>query len=86
MQTPNGPNLTTKNPKPETFDFPKLAPERSWGNDGMVGHAETCSKHTPAPATRTPLPYMHDVVEAEHGNDKENIEFPKSPKYRDREF
>ena len=27
----------------EIFDFSKLAPERSWGNAGMVGHAETCS-------------------------------------------
>ena len=49
------PNLTTKIPKSENFDFPKLAPERSWGNAGMVGHAETCSKHTavrPRPVTR----------------------------------
>ena len=43
-----GPNLTTEISKSEIFDFPKLAPERSWGNAGMVGHAETCSKHTAA--------------------------------------
>ena len=27
-----------------------------------------------------------DVVEEEHGNDKENLEFPKSPKFPHREF
>ena len=43
-----GPNLTTEISKSEIFDFPKLAPGRSWGNAGMVGHAETCSKHTAA--------------------------------------
>ena len=55
-----GPNLTTKISKSEIFDFPKLAPERSWGNAGMVGHAETCSKHTPARPRLAPrfLTYM----------------------------
>jgi len=43
-----GPNLTTKISKSKIFDFPKLAPERSWGIAGMVGRAETRSKHTAA--------------------------------------
>ena len=43
-----GPNLTTKFSKSQIFDFPKLAPERSWGIAGMAGPAETCSKDTAA--------------------------------------
>ena len=43
-----GPNLTTKISKSEILDFSKLAPERSWSNAGMVGHSETCFKHTVA--------------------------------------
>ena len=41
-------NLTSKISKSQIFDFPKLAPERSWGIAGMVGRAETRSKHTAA--------------------------------------
>ena len=52
----------------------------------MVGHAETCSTDTRAPTTHTALLYMLDVVEAEHLNDKEHLEFPKYQKFRDREF
>ena len=43
-----GPNLTSKISKSQIFDFPKLAPERSWGIAGMVGREETRSKHTAA--------------------------------------
>ena len=55
----NGPNLTTEISKSGIFDFPKLAPERSWGNAGMVGHAETCSKHPSACPSHRSLP-IHD--------------------------
>ena len=50
-----GPNLTTNISKSKICDFPKLAPERSWGIAGMVGRAETCSKHR-ARAPRGSLP------------------------------
>ena len=49
-----GPNLTTKFSKSQIFDFPKLAPERSWDIAGMVGRVQTRSKHTAAPARLAP--------------------------------
>ena len=43
----------------EIFEFPKLAPGRVWGVAGMVGHAETCSKHPSARLALRSLP-IHD--------------------------
>ncbi len=57
-----GPNLTTKISKSKICDFPKLAPERSWGIAGMVGRAETCSKHRARARLADRSFLMHDVV------------------------
>ena len=47
-----------------------------WGIVGMVGRAETCSKHK-ATRPRAPLPHMYDVVAAEHG-DYNEFQIPRN--------
>ena len=58
----------TKNSRSRIFNFPELGPERSWSIAGIDGVWKRVLNTRPR-ASRPP-PQLHDVVAAEHGNDK----------------